>query len=272
MRPSRAPVYFPSRAPITVGLFESAALPLRDARESRLPRRGLDEGRRSASGRAGPSGSTWPVAAGSVSAPFACGRIRSPSGLLSHRPPEPSSGSGSRVPPGPQGAEAVFGRVRADVGRWNLVDSHGATYELRRRAGASALPGSSWWPRRPGRTASGSAPEGISPKRAFYVGNVLPALLGYYRVQSGKVRRLPRGRRFSCRRGAGSSDGSSGRTASGFVWGPRPRTDCTPPVVPDHLRPPRRPLRSRAWTRSWCGGHRGRGGGGWKCRGVSRRG
>ena len=108
---------------ITVGLVRLRRLQLRDARESRLPRDGLDEGSAQLRGASARSGSTWPVAGGSACAPFACGRIRSPSGLLYVRPPELSSGSRKPMPAGPHGAEAVYGRVRSNVAHWHLVDS-----------------------------------------------------------------------------------------------------------------------------------------------------
>jgi hypothetical protein len=103
------------------------------------------------------------------------------------------------VPGGSPGAEAVFGRVRSGVGHWQLVDSHGETYELRAASwrecpagfslvGAKFQPDGFWL----------CARKDLAPNR-FYVGNVVNGTVGYYRVQSGKVTPVPRPPRLSCR-------------------------------------------------------------------------
>jgi hypothetical protein len=102
------------------------------------------------------------------------------------------------LPAGPLGAEAVFGRMRSNVGHWHLVDSRGATYELRAATWgecplAFRLVGTK-------RGADGfwlCARRDLAANR-FYVGNVVKGSVRYYRVQSGRVRRLRVARRFSC--------------------------------------------------------------------------
>ena len=218
-RPPRAPVYLPSRAPITTGLFESARLSLRDARESRLPRRRSRPRPCSASGRAGPSGSTSPVAAGSVSAPFAGGRIRSPSGLLSHRPRELCSGSGSPCPLARRARKwcsAECGQMLPLGTWWTPMDRRTSSVV---RAGASALPGSYWWARRLGRTASGCVPEGIWPSAPSPSATSCPAPFGITASARGRSGAYRSGAGSRAPGGAGSSDGWPGRTASGFAWG-----------------------------------------------------
>jgi hypothetical protein len=197
-RPPRASVYFPSRAPVTAGLFDSPAyeyvlLANRDyhakvstavelAFGKRFPQR-LDV----ASGR-------WITVRAtrrrghSVTARLSFG----PAGGALFRIRKPMHA-------GPLGAEAVFGRVRSNVGRWHLVDSHGVTYELRRArrnqcpsgfalVGTKDGPDGFWLCARKDLAAS-----------TFYVGNVVGGSVRDYRVRSGRVKRLSVGRRFSCR-------------------------------------------------------------------------
>jgi hypothetical protein len=199
MRPPRAPVYFPSRVPITTGLFESARyrygmLANRDYRAtvataavlsfggSRPQRLDLASGRwvRVRAVRARAHSVTVRVSLAPASG--ALFRVRKP------------------VPGGPLGAQAVFGRVRAGVGHWHLVDSGRATYELR---------GASWRECPAGFVLAGARvePNGFwlcarrdFARRAFYVGNVVLGSTRYYRVQSGTVRRLSGHRPFSCGR------------------------------------------------------------------------
>jgi hypothetical protein len=102
------------------------------------------------------------------------------------------------VPAGPIGAEAVFGRVRSGVGRWYLVDSHGVPYELRtaawsecpsglRSVGAKVQSDGFWL----------CARRDLAARR-FYVGNVAGGVVRYYRVRSGRVKRLPTPRASGC--------------------------------------------------------------------------
>ena len=92
---------------------------------------------------------------------------------------------------GPLGAEAVFGRMRSNVAHWHLVDSHGVTYALR---------GATWGecPSSFRLAGTRSGPDGFwlcvrsdLAARRFYVGNVVKGSASYYRVQSGRVGRLP---------------------------------------------------------------------------------
>jgi hypothetical protein len=197
MRPPRAPVYFPSRAPITTGLFESARyryamLASRDYRATVSTPAVLSFGARrperldAASGR-------W-VRVRAVRARRHSITIRL--GL------KPAGGALFRIrkplPVGPPGAEAVFGRVRANVGRWSLLDSHEKAYDLR---------GATWRECPYGFVLVGARVESNGfwlcarkdlAKRVFYVGNVVLGSARQYRVRSGKVRRVLSGRRFSC--------------------------------------------------------------------------
>ena len=107
------------------------------------------------------------------------------------------------VPPGPAGAEIVFGRVRSNAGDWYLVDFGGATYRLR---------GATW-----GECPSGFKLVGtqVQPngfwlcvridlgRNRFYVGNVIHRLIHrrhpYYRVQGGTAMRMGTERWSRCR-------------------------------------------------------------------------
>jgi hypothetical protein len=93
----------------------------------------------------------------------------------------------------------VFGRVRSNVGHWHLVDSRGRTYALRQANWAECPSGFA-------RVGTRFRPNGFwlcarrdLAKRAFYVGNVVDGSVRYFRVRSGRVRRLHPPPRFSCR-------------------------------------------------------------------------
>ena len=188
-RPSRAAVYFPSRAAITVGLFASAGyryamLANRDYRSAVSTRAVLSFGARLperfdlASGR-------WvrvrPVRLQAHSVTVRLNLGPAAGALFRTRKP---------LPAGPLGAEAVFGRMRSNVGHWHLVDSHGVTYALR---------GATWGecPSSFRLAGTRSGPDGFwlcvrsdLAARRFYVGNVVKGSASYYRVQSGRVGRL----------------------------------------------------------------------------------
>ena len=164
-RPSRAAVYFPSRAAITVGLFASAGyryamLANRDYRSAVSTRAVLSFGARLperfdlASGR-------WV-------------RVR-PVRLQAHsvtvrlnlvRPPELSSGCGSRCLPvrsGPRRYSAVCGPMSPIGTSWIRMASR-TRFEV--RPGASALRASGWRALGVGPMASGSACAATSPQDA----------------------------------------------------------------------------------------------------------
>jgi hypothetical protein len=200
-RPPRASIYLPTRAPITIGLFDSARhsyalLANRNYRApvsttatlsfgSRLPERFDRASRR------------WiPVRPVGRHAHTVTLRLKLAPGagaLFRRRKP---------VPPGPPGAEAVFGRVRANVGHWHLVDSHGMTYELR---------GASWDECPSGFALVGAefGPDGFwlcvrrdLASNRFYVGNVVHGSARFYRVRARRVRSIAAVPPFSCRRGS----------------------------------------------------------------------
>jgi len=197
-RRPRAAVYFPSRAPITTGLFSSAdysyaMLANRDYRATVSTRAVLSFGTRWPE-RFDLAGRRWvrvrPVRVQAHSVTVRVNLRPAAGALFRMRKP---------VPAGPLGAEAVFGRVRSNVGHWHLVDSRGATYELRgatrgecpsgfRLVGTNGRPDGFWLCARGDLAAS-----------RFYVGNVVKGSARYYRVQSGRVRRRPVTRPFSCR-------------------------------------------------------------------------
>jgi hypothetical protein len=198
MRPPRASIYFPSRAAITTGLFDSARyryamLANRNYRAPVSTAAVLSFGT-SRPQKLDPASGRW------LSVHAVRGQAHSVTIRVTLRP---AGGALFRirkpVPAGPPGAEAVFGRIRSDLGRWHLVDSRGGTYQLRE-------------------ASSGTCPSGFTrvgqlrrvdgfwlcartdlAGRAFYVGNVAHGAVGYYRVRAGKVRRLQSGPRFSCR-------------------------------------------------------------------------
>jgi hypothetical protein len=199
MRRPRAPIYFPSRAPITTGLFASAGytyafVASRDYRKPVSTRAVLSFGARRPE-RFDLAGARW----------F---RVRQPTRARAHSVTvrltlRPAGGALFRmrkpVPAGSRGAEAVLGRVRSGVGHWHLVDSRGATYELRRatwgecpagfsQVGAKVQPDGFWL----------CARKDLAANR-FYVGNVVNGAVGYYRVQSGRVTPLPSRLRLPCR-------------------------------------------------------------------------
>jgi hypothetical protein len=198
-RPPRAPIYFPGRAPITTGLFDSARyryalLGNRNYRARVSTAVVLSFGARPperfdrASGR-------WvrvrPIRRHGHSITVRLTLSPAAGALFRMRRP---------VSPGPLGAEAVFGRVRSNAGRWHLVDSRGATYELR-SAGRNECP-------------SGFALAGAEPgpdgfwlcvrrdlaSRTFYAVNIVRGAARSYRVRSREVRRIPGGQR--CPRGS----------------------------------------------------------------------
>ena len=199
MRPPRAQVYLPSRAPITVGLFESARyryalLANRDYRAKVSATAALSFGA-SRPERLDLASGRW-VRVRAV-------RMRAHS-VTVRLALAPAAGALFRIrkpmPAGPQGAEVVYGRVRADVAPWYLVDSHGATYELRRASWRECPSGFVLVGEKAGSNGFWLCARRDLAKRAFSVGNILPGSIRYYRVRSGKVRRLPLGRRFSCPR------------------------------------------------------------------------
>ena len=199
MRPPGAPVYFPSRAPITTGLFESAAyryamFASRDYRAAVSTKAVLSFGPR------------WPERLDLASGRWVRVRAvrRRAHSVTIRLALQPAGGALFRirkaVPSGPLGAEAVFGRVRANLGRWSLVDSRETTYALR---------GAGWRECPSGFVLVGVKSESNGfwlcarkdlAERVFYVGNVVLGSARYYRVRSGKVRRLSAVRRFSCGR------------------------------------------------------------------------
>ena len=193
-RPPRASIYLPSRAPITTGLFDSARysyalLANRNYRARVSTALVLSFGTRRperfdrASGR-------WvgvrPIRREGHSVTIRLELAPAAGALFRMRKP---------VPPGPPGAEAVFGRVRSNAGRWHLVDSRGATYDLRRARrgecpsgfvldGAEAGPDGFWLCVR----------RDLASMR-FYVGNVVHGSVRVYRVGSRRARRITAGRR-----------------------------------------------------------------------------
>jgi hypothetical protein len=199
MRPAHAPVYFPSRSSITTGLFESAnfryaMVANRDYRATVATAAVLSFGRHRPQRLDLASGRWVDVRAVRTRAHSITIRLAlAPAAGALFRIRKP-------VPLGPPGAEAVFGRVRGDVGRWHLVDSHGSTYELR---------GANWRECPSGFVFVGARADSNGfwlcarrdlAKRAFYVGNIVLGSLRYYRVHSRKVTRLPVAPRFSCPR------------------------------------------------------------------------
>jgi hypothetical protein len=196
-RPPGAAIYFPSRAPVTAGLFTSggytyALVVNRNYRAGVSTRAVLGFGSRFPE-RFDRAGRRWvrvrPV------------RVRAHYATVGLKL-GPSTGALFRIRKsahaGPRGAEAVFGRVRSGVGHWHLVDSHGATYELR---------GASWNECPSGFRLAGTsmAADGFwlcartdLRGRTFYVGNVVAGSVGSFRVRSGKVKLVPVQRRFSC--------------------------------------------------------------------------
>jgi hypothetical protein len=198
MRRPRASIYLPGRAPITTGLFDSASyryamLASRDHRAPVSPAAVLSFGA-SRPQRLDPASGRWlsvrPVRVRAHSATIRLTLRPSGGALFRIRKP---------VPAGAPGAEAVFGRVRSNVGRWHLVDSLGGTYQLREA--------------KPGTCPSGFIRIGQLHRadgfwlcarsdlagRAFYVGNVVHGTVGYYRVRAGVVKRIRSAPRFSCR-------------------------------------------------------------------------
>ena len=129
-RPPRASIYIPSSAPITAGLFDSA-----DYRYAMLANRDYSATVSTAAvltfGASRPqrldvSSGRW-VTVRAIRKQTHSVTVRLtlvPAGGALFRTRKP-------VPSAPSGAEAVFGRVRSNVGHWHLVDSHGRTYELR---------------------------------------------------------------------------------------------------------------------------------------------
>ncbi|HEY7147909.1 MAG TPA: hypothetical protein VH420_00545 [Gaiellaceae bacterium] len=198
-RPPRAPIYFPGRAPITTGLFDSARyryamLASRDYHASVSTGVVLSFGARRPQRFDSASGRWVTVRPARVRAHSLTVRLTLPpagGALFRTRKPAPA---------GLPGAEAVFGRVRSGVGHWHLVDSRGGTYELRAAAWSECPSGFA----RVGRLqlADGfwlCARRDLR-RRAFYVGNIVAGSATYYRVRSGTVRRLASRPQFSCGR------------------------------------------------------------------------
>ena len=224
MRPPRAPVYLPSRARDHRRPVRVRRLPLRDARESRLPRRGLDEGSAQLRGASGPE--RLDLASGRwVRVRAVRMRAHSVTIRLALRP---AAGALFRIrkplPPVRSGAEAVFGRMRANVGRWHLVDSHGADVraswcELARvpfglRPGRAREVGSNgfWLCVRSDLAASAL----LRRQRRQRLGSLLPRAVGQGQAPSGRAPVLLSGDEQAHR------TARRARTASGSAWGRRP--------------------------------------------------
>ena len=195
MRPPRASIYFPSSAPVTIGLFDSARhryamVANREYRATVSTVASLSFGATRPE-RLDPASGRW--------APVRAIRKRAHS-VTVRLTLRPAAGALFRtrrpVPAGPPGAQAVFGRVRSNAGVWHLVDSHGAGYELR----------SAHWRECPsGFTLAGTKlrPDGFwlcvrsdLAANRFYVGNVVGDVNGhrshrhqYFRVRGGAVKR-----------------------------------------------------------------------------------
>lgn len=213
-RPPGAPIYFPSRATITAGRFDSASyhytmLANRDYRTGVATSAVLSFGKKRperldiASGR-------WvrvkPIRERKHSVTIKLTLAPAAGALFRIRKP---------VPPGPPGAEVVFARVRSNVREWYLVDSAGPTYRLRSAAwnecpasfelvGTRVEPNGFWLCVR----------KDLARNR-FFVGNVVHGTLRYYRVQSGRVTRLRSARWSHCR---GKSRLIGKRFASDGFW------------------------------------------------------
>jgi hypothetical protein len=193
-----AQIYFPSRAPITTGLFDSARyrytmLANREYRARISTRAVLSFGTRRPERLDVASGRWVPVRP-----------VRKRKHLVTTKLTlAPAAGALFRtrkpVPPGPPGAELVFGRVRSNAGEWYLADSGGSTYRLRdanwgqcpsgfKLVGKNVEPNGFWI----------CARKDLA-RRAFYVGNVVDGARRYYRVRSGRVTRLRLASWFSCR-------------------------------------------------------------------------
>ena len=209
-RPPRAAIYFPSRAPVTVGLFASARyryalVANRDYRASVSPRAvlgfgsGLPERFDRASGR-------WvrvrPLRVRPHVVTVRLGLGPAAGALFRMRRP---------VPAGPSGAEAVFGRVRAGVGHWHLVDSHGATYELRAAAWNECPSGFRLVGTKLGADGFWLCARRDLARRRFRVGNVVAGSARSYAVRSGKVAPVSAVRPFTCGRGSQLIGRLSGR-------------------------------------------------------------
>ena len=197
MRPPRASVYFPSRAPITTGLFDTsgyryAFLANRNYRATVSTAATLAFGRPE---RLDLTSGRWvrvrPVRSRAHSVTIKLTLAPAAAALFRFRKP---------AAPGPPGAEAVFGRVRANVGRWHLVDSHGATYELRSARWRECPAGYELVGAKVGPNGFWLCARRDLAKRAFYLVNLVRGSARYFRVRSGKVRRLPSVPRPSCGR------------------------------------------------------------------------
>jgi hypothetical protein len=183
-RPAGAPVYLPSDAPVTVGIFDStdytyALLANRDYRNPVSTRAvfafgsALPEWLDASTGTWRPVTSNGTVGSNVITtASFGAGagilyRVRNP------------------VPAGPPGPEARFGRVRSDVGYTHGVDMTYGTYPG---------PARGWNSCDAGYTGIGNAfhsngfwlcARNDLTGRGFYVGNVVNDVGYYYRVQNG---------------------------------------------------------------------------------------
>jgi hypothetical protein len=192
-----APIYFPSRAAITTGLFDSAnytytMLANREYRARVSTRAVLSFGTRRPERLDVSTGRWRPVHA--IRARKHSVTIKLTLG--------PAAGALVRIrkpaPPGPPGAEVVFGRMQSNAGEWYLVDSGVAPYRLRDARWSTCPSGFKLIGRK-------VEPDGIwlcartdLAARAFYVGNVVHGARRYYRVRSGAVKRLRPAPRFSC--------------------------------------------------------------------------
>ena len=123
MRPPRAPVYFPSRAPITTGLFESAAYRYAMFANRDYRADGLDDGRaqlRAPLARAARPGE-WPMGPGAR---------RSQKGAFGHYPACTPTGRGSPLPDPEGGAVWSAGRgsgVRPSASESRTLEPGGLT-------------------------------------------------------------------------------------------------------------------------------------------------
>jgi len=195
-RPPRASIYFPSSAAITTGLFDSAGyryamLANRDYRATVSTAMVLTFGASRpeqfdlASGR-------WvrvrPVRERAHSLTIRLTLLPAAGALFRTRKP---------VPSGPPGAEAVFGRVRSDVGHWDLLDSRGVTYELRGARSRECPSGFTLVGTKLGPNGFWLCVRKDLASNRFYVGNVVGDVKNrrrhrhrYFRVRGGAVRTM----------------------------------------------------------------------------------
>lgn len=187
-RPPRAPIYFPSRAPITTGMFDTARyrytmLANRDYRASVSTAAVLSFGKTRpqrldvASGRWVP---VRPVGKQKHSVTIALTLAPAAGALFRTRKP---------APPGPHGAEAVFGRVRSNAGDWYLVDSGRTTYRLRDATWRDCPTGFELVGEKVDSNGFWLCARADLAASRFFVGNVVRGERRFYRVRSGRVTR-----------------------------------------------------------------------------------